>query len=214
MRTLWLAGVLAFGCAWNAEADTILFDRLGTANAVNSNRGPNEAPLGQVLFSTATQVSAIGVYDALSTAGTQTFLIFNLDTDTLLYQSAAKMFAGDGGATTDLDTYKVSDPLDFTFLPGIDYGIGATASVTAGYFSSTDAVTQNGITMTGRNANVYGTTLEQGRAFASTGLELFGPGTSTDVPEPASLTLLGMGVIGIATMRRASGRVDRSHPAR
>jgi hypothetical protein len=210
MKNTLRVGVVTI-CAWaaiagHAEASTIVFDNLSRYD-FQSPRSAGDSPLAAITVSSATDIDEIGVYNDLNANGNLEFLIFDLNSDALLFKSASQAFVDNGLS------FKVSNPFAvFTLLPGITYGIGAIADVAGGWGTNNSSTgnpfTQNGITaLDDRNGNVVD--------FAAPALgvdgsamiivELGGP-AATPVPEPGTLLLLGSGAALIARRRRQVGR--------
>jgi len=194
--------VVIAGCA---EASPIIFNDISRFD-FSSSRGAGDSPIAAISVASATSNNKIGVYNDLNANGNLKFLIFNLDTTALLFQSAPQAFVDNGLS------FKLSNSFaPFTLLSGITYGIGAIADV-GGLWginnaSSGNPFTQNGITASDdRNGNVANfaapSIVSGGTAMII--VELAGPATDTTVPEPATLLLLGSGAAYIAARRRRS----------
>ena len=102
-------------------------------------------------------------------------------------------------------TFKVSDPLSFTLMPGTTYALGAMANVA----SAQSTVIPGGKTMgfissLGSNQNGHGflsPTLSFPPPIGADGrVELFGGAAA--VPEPTSLWLMVMGLVAVGVARR------------
>ncbi len=210
MKALVVVTAASTLCPANASAATVIFNALDTTNAFNTVRSGNEGPLGVTTFTNATTISGFGVLNAMSTAGTQTFYIFNQDTGATLYQSVAKAFGGDGSTAISANTYKLTDSLLFTFLPGVRYAIGSTASVRTGYYVASGAATQNGITVAAGNSNVSNSRIIPSQACCSTGIQLFADAVTPAIPEPNTWALMMVGfamVGGAARYRRRTTKI-------
>jgi len=184
-----------------APAGPILFDNSSRAD-FQSNRGAANSPLAAITVAQATSIAQIGAMVDLNSAGNLRFLIFNLDTQALLFATAAVPFADDG------NTFKVSPEFAaFTLNPGVTYGIGAIADVgglwDTNNSSSGNPFTQNGITASDdRNGNVsnFASPTLGGEGIAMIIVQLFGP--TAAVPEPATLALFGALAVGAFGVRR------------
>lgn len=211
MRSAWRASAAAVVALMvlgaRAEAASIIFDDVSRLDFF-SNRAAGNSPLADITVSAATVITEIGVYNDLTADGNLKFLIFNLDTNTLLFQSATQAFVDNGAS------FKLSNVFaPFVLLPGVNYGIGAIADVAAGWginnSSGGNPFTQNGITASDdRNGNVsnFAAPALGAEGTAMIIVQLGNDAAPTAVPEPGTLVLLGSAAAWMVRRRRASGR--------
>lgn len=182
---------------------TLIFDN-AVRGDFQTNRAAGDSPLAAITVSGATTINAIGALVDLNSAGNLKFLIFDLDTNVLLFSSLSQAFADDGLA------YKVSsDFAPFILQPGINYGIGAIADV-GGLWeinntSFGNPFTQNGITASDdRNGNVsnFASPTKVGEGLAMIMVQLYGPNGAASVPDTGTTSLLlGLSLVGLASAR-------------
>ena len=190
-----------------AQASPIIFNDLPRQDFL-SGRAAENSPLADITVSAATNIDQIGVYNDLNSDGNLKFLIFDLDSHALLFQTGSQAFVDDGLS------FKLSNAFaPFTLLPGINYGIGAIATVAGSWgtnnSSSGNPFTQNGITASDdRNGNVtnFASPALGGEGSAMIIVELAGAPAATPVPEPGTLLLLGGPAAWAAVRRRFSTR--------
>ena len=130
IATLTLASVA--GITARADASPIIFDNISRVD-FQSIRAAQNSPLAAITVSVATDIDQIGVHNDLAADGNLKFLIFDLNTNALLFSTGSQAFVDNGL------TFKLSNAFAaFTLLPGITYGIGAIADV-AGNWSTNNA---------------------------------------------------------------------------
>ncbi len=178
-----LALAVLLGGTCTAQAG-IIFNNFDADQAYGYANG---AGFGVYFYNVAqnTAITNIQVRTDLDSAQHLTFVIFDDPTGDLLYQSAAKTFAGD---TFGQYTYKRSDDFSFTLLAGHQYDIGYEADGVSRISSQETEHTENGLTSSTNPVIFYGGQRERvSQEFNSDyHIILEGPGT-LPVPEPASL---------------------------
>ena len=200
-------GMLALGLiASLVPANAALIFDNSSRGDFQSGRGPEFSPLAAITVSTNVDISQIGAMVDLNSDGNMRFLIFNLDTNALLLATPSAPYTDTGLA------FQVSPVFStFTLTPGITYGIGAIADVGGGWeinnSSGGNPFTQNNITSSDDlNSNVtnFASPGISGGGTAMIMVQLFGPDATT--PEPASLALVGLGVVSLIVLRKRTAK--------
>jgi hypothetical protein len=185
-----------------ARADIIFND--SNFNGHSSRSGADDPVTFITNVAQNTAITNIGILNDLATAGDVRFLIYDINTASLVYLSSPKAFGADSGS----DTWKVSDAFSFTLLAGHQYYIGGVANVSnlAAFQFPPINHTENGITSDGSNGNFTFNGGIEGNGGAGIPLRLY---ANAAVPEPTSLALFGLGTLGLAgwrLRRRHAGR--------
>lgn len=191
---------LVGGFAGVAQGDTLIFSDTGS-NSV-TDRGPEFDPLASVTSSVGYTIVRFEITNQMKQAGNLKFVIFNENTSTLLYSSAAIAFGADTA-----ETIKSSPVISFTMNAGTLYGFGAVSDVGLfqGYYAPPTGFSQNGITASS-NGNVSGfaSPTFAGIAGAEIPLNLYVEGGTAAAPLPSSAVggLALLGVVGLVEVRR------------
>jgi PEP-CTERM motif len=199
-----LLGSLAFSVSLAAYA-TIIFDNSSVASGFFSFRGAGSSPLALIDVAHPTAINQIGVLADLDSNGDLRFLIFDNGIQALLFDSGTVAFIADGFHFRLSPTFP-----SFILQPGVTYAIGAISDVPAVWMSGVTPPPRNpfiedGITGLFANQNVsnFASPALVGGGVAMVGLQLA-------APEPATLTMLGVGLAGVGfSRRRQKGRWGR-----
>jgi hypothetical protein len=158
--------------------------------------------VGRLTVSNAETIGGIGVLNNLENGANLKFFIADATTGAFLYISAPKAFAAETGQNLNL-TYKVSDGLSFTFLPGTTYAVGSIADdVSYTFIDPFQTNTAVGFTSLSGNLTVSGyaaPVLDAATNCCSVGFELLDAPQA--VPEPGSFIVLAAGVVGLGVAR-------------
>ncbi len=192
----WLASfAVIVGCAANAWCrDQLVFDSYDPP-AWGGYSSPNAGAATQISVSRQLTISRVAVLNEMLSSGELRFAILSYPEPQFLYLSDPKAFERDSGGQ---QTWKLSDPLKFTFEAGMKYLVGYVRSVAVDEDINTVANSSGGITsdlaahaLSGFSNPTYG------HLFVSGGEESI----RVYIPEPGCLPLLA-GVLPLLIRRR------------
>ena len=179
---------------------TMLFTQVGNATLIFDNadedrfstRGAGNSPGTMLQVMTDTTINQMAVHNDLASDGEMRFVIFDHDSQTLLFDTGVTSFIDDGLS------WKTSALFSFTLLAGVTYDIGAIANVAGRWVFDDVANSQNGISSFTSNPNFsdFDAPFLSGPGTADAHLRLF---TANAISEPS---LLGVMLLAMACLVR------------
>jgi hypothetical protein len=195
--SLILAGTLAFPA--DASASSILLDT-GTGNGATVLA----ADIGiaqRIDVATATQLTAFGFYFNMPLGGDAKFMIWDGTNTALLYSDVVTVSPS---GTLSLMVHTLAAPFALNAGSSYYFGVIGDAGWRLEFIFPTISLTTNGLTLSNvgdSNYQNFSSPFLLRNAFADVSLQLQGTQDVSPVPEPASLTFLGLGLAGMATRR-------------
>jgi hypothetical protein len=170
----------------------------------NANNPPDGAGQG-IAVSTTTDLTNIAVDIAMPSGGDVKFLIFDSTNSSLLLTTTAETLPA---STTP--AYVQSPPFSFTLDAGTTYFFGVIADndININFYFPPPTFDQNGLDalLTGNsNYDNFASPVLSSFGAAEMTLRLFGSQAAA-VPEPASITIFGFGLLGLGLLRRYKRR--------
>ncbi len=172
-----------------------------------SGREPGSAPMGRLTVDKSININKFGVLMDIKGDSDLQFFIYDADTGSNLLTSSI-IESVDVGLG-----YYFTDRLNFRFIPNTVYSVGAVSSNGAWYAVDMVANSISGFNFLTGNQNIR---KESGSYILNTGtaccdvMTAFQVGRPRKVPEPHTFALLGLGLAGIAALRRTKTATEES----